>query len=95
MRLVALAIVALLLASANARAERDPAVTICLYVVDRGAELARAGDMVKLKAMKPQLLKCRDILKADEMRGVGEYLKQTRRPKSDGNEPFGSGPSDR
>jgi hypothetical protein len=59
-----------------ARAQNDSAVMICRSIVDRAAELIRAGETWRARQMKPQVQRCGPILKAELERAAREIVKR-------------------
>jgi hypothetical protein len=70
------ALAALALWQAPARAKESPLVTICKYVVDRSGELIRLGQVGRAREMRPQLVKCIPVLKAEQLRQAREIIRR-------------------
>jgi hypothetical protein len=67
---------AVLFAPALARAQEDPVVGICKYYAERATELARAGEVAKVREIRARLKKCLAVLKDDQMRAARLLVKQ-------------------
>jgi hypothetical protein len=73
---VSIGLFAVLFAPALARAQEDPVVGICKYYAERATELARAGEVAKVREIRPRLKKSLAVLKDDQMRAARLLVKQ-------------------